>query len=78
MSSSKIFGPVKGLAACVYLSEAQKSIPPLLHTPYMYTVYLFTQGRGEGGESNQREGWKGNSSQSWAENTNMSECISCL
>jgi hypothetical protein len=44
----------------------------------VYKVYLFTQGRGEGGELNQREGEKGNTgeyrSQSWVENTNMTEC----
>ncbi len=27
-----------------------------LHTVYIYTVYFFTQGRGEEGELNQREG----------------------
>jgi hypothetical protein len=36
-------------AAGVYLSEAQNPIPPTytLHT-YVQTVYLFTQGGGEG------------------------------
>ncbi len=51
MSSST----VKGLAVGVYLSEAQNPIPPLPNTVFVYTVYLFTQGRGEGGELNQRE-----------------------
>jgi hypothetical protein len=41
--------------ADVYLSEAQNPIPPL-YTVYVYTVYLFAQGRGEGEELNQREG----------------------
>ncbi len=41
------------LAAGVYLSEAPPLLwphtppPPLLHTVYVCTVYLFTQGRGE-------------------------------
>jgi hypothetical protein len=51
--------------------------PLLFYTMYVYTVYLFTQGRG-GGELNQREGYKGNSSQSWVENTIMAQCISSL
>ena len=38
-------------------------------------VYLFTQGKGEGGTMNQREGLKGNSSQSWVKNTNMTDCL---
>jgi hypothetical protein len=41
-------------------------------------VYLFTQGRGEVGELNQREGERGKSSQSWVENTYMTDCISSL
>jgi hypothetical protein len=43
-----------------------------------YKVYLFTQGRGEGGDLNQRECERGNRSQSWVENTNMTDCISGL
>jgi hypothetical protein len=39
---------------------------------------VFTQGRGEGRELNQREGERGNRgeyrSQSWVDNTNMTEC----
>jgi hypothetical protein len=35
-------------AAGVDLSEAQTPFPPP-HTVYVYTVYLFTQGKGEGG-----------------------------
>jgi hypothetical protein len=40
-----------GFAAGVYLSEAQNPIPPPLTyciTVYVCTVYLVTQGRGEG------------------------------
>jgi len=35
-------------AAGVSLSEGQT--PPPLHNVFVYTVYLFTQGRGGGGE----------------------------
>jgi hypothetical protein len=44
----------------------------------VYTVYLFTQGRGGWGELNKSEGKRGNSSQSWVENTNMTDFIACL
>ncbi len=79
MSSSKKRWPVRDFAAGVYLSEAQNLLPPPLYTLYTCTysiVYLFTQGRGEGGELNKREGLRGNSSQSWEENTNTTDCIS--
>ncbi len=51
MSTSKIIDLYRDFAAGIYLSEAQNPIPPPpLQTVYVYTVYLFTQGRGEGGE----------------------------
>jgi hypothetical protein len=31
--------------------RSPNSLPPPLHTVYVYTVYLFTQGRGGAGES---------------------------
>ncbi len=47
--SSKNLTYKRDFAARVYLSEVQS--PP--HTPlplHVYTVYLFTQGKGEGGK----------------------------
>ncbi len=38
-----------------YIMEISFAVPPL-HTVYVYTLYLFTEGRGEGAELNQREG----------------------
>jgi hypothetical protein len=44
------------VTAGVYLFEAQNPIPSSLHTVYVYAVYLFSYGKGGGGELNQREG----------------------
>jgi hypothetical protein len=50
MLSSKKIDLRRDFAACVYVSEAQNPIhPPPLHTVYVYSVYLFTLGKGEGG-----------------------------
>jgi hypothetical protein len=74
MTPSKKNSILRGFAAGVYLPEAKNHIyPPPLHTVNVYTVYLFTQGRREGGEFNLREGEGGNISQSWVENTNMTD-----
>jgi hypothetical protein len=42
---------LRALCDTVYLSEAQNAIPPLytLYNVYVHKVYLFTQGRGDGG-----------------------------
>jgi hypothetical protein len=45
MSLSKKIDQYRYFAAGSYLSEVQNPI----HTVYVYLVYLFTQGRGEGG-----------------------------
>jgi hypothetical protein len=54
MSSSTKSYLKRDFAAGVYLSEAQNPTTP----PYtLYTVYLFTQGKGEGGRAEpQRRG----------------------
>jgi hypothetical protein len=58
MSSYKKIDLEREFAAGGYLSEAQNPIPNTLYTLNACTVYRysFTQGRGEGGELNQREG----------------------
>ncbi len=62
----------RDFAADVYLTEAQKPIPPpLTHCIRVYNTYSHVEGGG--GELNQREGERGNSSQSWVENTNMAD-----
>ena len=79
MSHLKILTCKGTLRQVFILPEAQNPMPPShLHTVYVNTVYLFTQGRGGGGELNQREGKMGNSSQNWIKNTNMIDCISSL
>jgi hypothetical protein len=55
MTSSENIDQQRDFAAGVYLSENQNPIPPL-HTVYVYTVFLFTEGRGEEGIVDQREG----------------------
>jgi hypothetical protein len=49
-------------------------LPPL-QTVYVHTVYLFTQGKDDGGEVKRIEGQQ---TQSRVENTNMTDCISSL
>jgi hypothetical protein len=49
MSSSEKIDLKRDFVAGCSSSEAQNPItPPFTHTVYVYTVYLFTQGKGEG------------------------------
>jgi hypothetical protein len=82
-SSSKKIDLKRDFAAGIYLSEVQNPPPP----PARCTVYntrtcmQYTYSHIEewgGGELNQREVEKGNRSQRCVENTNMTDCISCL
>jgi hypothetical protein len=61
-----------------FAAGPEPHIPPPLHIVYMYTVLLFTQGRGGRGRVEQQRRLEGHSSQSWVENTNMTDCISSL
>jgi hypothetical protein len=54
MSSPKNIDPLRYFAACVYLPEAQNTIPP--YTLYMCIRHICSHRQGEGGvELNQRE-----------------------
>ncbi len=59
MSSSKKL-TCKGTLGQVFICLR----PRTPYTLYVYTVYLFTHGRGEGRDLSQREGERGNSAQS--------------
>ncbi len=54
------------------------NLQPLSHWTHVYSTLIPYREVGEGGELNQREGYRDNSSQSWVENTNMTDCISSL
>jgi hypothetical protein len=68
----------KGTLQQVFICLRLRISPPPLHIVYVNTVYLFTDGRGGGGELSLREGQRRNSSQSWVEKANMIDCISSL
>jgi hypothetical protein len=57
MSSSKKMDLHRDFAVGAYLSVAQNPLPlPSLHNVYVYTVYLFTQGRWVGGNKSWTRG----------------------
>ncbi len=72
--------------AVFYLSETPSlpmtpyvTPPPYtLYSVYVYTVYLFTQGRGGEGESYPERRLEGQQFTKPVENTNMTDCISRL
>ncbi len=81
MSSSNKIYLYRDFTASVYWGPlpSYDPIPLPLHTVYVYTVYLFTQGRGEGGVGSEPERRsEGQQFKSWVENTNMTNCISSL
>ncbi len=72
-------GQIKSVKLLQNIQDPTPPAPPPTTLPH--TVFIcctLTQGRGWGGELNQREGKMGNSSQSWDENTNMIDFISTL
>jgi hypothetical protein len=63
--NKKVNNKLRIIVVLIFINlEDNIAPPPPLHTVYVYKVYLFAKGSGEGGELNQREGYKGNSSQS--------------
>jgi hypothetical protein len=78
MSLPKKIDLFRDFAAGVYLSKGQNPIPPPLHTVFVYTVYLFTQGRGEGGEVEPERRLEGQQFTKLGRKTNMTEYISSL
>jgi hypothetical protein len=61
------------------LSKAENPIPlPPLLTVYVYTVNLFTQGRGEGRRVEPERRLEEQEFTKLGENTNMTDCISSL
>jgi hypothetical protein len=61
MFSSKQLTCKLTLRQVLSVCAPEPHLPPF-HSVYVHTVYLFTQGRGDGRELNLREGWMGNSS----------------
>jgi hypothetical protein len=60
MSSSKNIDLSRDFAAGVYVSTGQRPIhpPPFTHCKCVYSILIHTR-KGEGGEVNQREGYRG-------------------